>query len=556
MRASVIVPVYNRRAILEKTLAALCTQRYPRALFEVIVADDGSHDRPEEIVPQFRDALNIRIVRQEDKGFRVAAVRNLAIAAATGDVIVSLDCDMLPSRGWLRAMLAPFHVYDGPLCVIGYRRNVDTTALDATTIRRDVGAVERLPRVPAPGAVRLWWAPSLDWRVPTYWRSRMLPRHGAPFSMAAGGNLAYRTRDALAVGLHDESFSHWGGEDDEFAYRLYRQGAYFVPVRRAVAYHQAHDVGVPREQHRRETRRLLGLKVPRYRQFIEDGTWETPKVSVYIRAAGEHRSVGRAIESALAQTMTDLDVCVSVDESAADIVDALAPYAEHPRVRVLRLPHASVSAASNATLRTCKGELILQMTAADELLPDAAARLAQALDEDTNISVASGGCEARDARGHLVACHQPVGYSAYDHLHGDVIPGPRMFRARDLWRVGGWDEALDGAEDYDLSLRICERGLAQPIPRVLARREHTEGLFERDGAREGRAHIEAIRRALTRRHLPAHVEPFDRERPDRIIVHFDRHALAFARLRRRPRVLPHPSHAHDGRSRSLNPQNL
>lgn len=525
LRASVIVPVYNRRAILEKTLAALCSQDYPRALFEVIVADDGSDDRPEELLADYAGALDLRFVRQDDRGFRVAAVRNLAIRAARGEVIVGLDCDMLPMRGWLRTMLAPFHVYGGPLCVIGDRRNVDTAPLSAAAIRADVDAVARLPRAHAPAAVRLWWSPSLDWRVPIYWRTRNLRSHPTPFMVAAGGNLAYRKRDALAAGLHDESFAHWGGEDDEFAYRLYRQGAYFIPARRATAYHQAHEVRVPREAHRQETRQLLGRKVPHYRRFVADGSWHTPTVSVCIRARNAARTAARAIDSALAQTLPDLDVCVYDLGSADGTMAILERYVHDSRVRVLGPQPGGTSAAANAAARACTGDLLLCMDADEVLRPDAAARLADVLDEDARIAIAYGGREFVDTNGRFVGQELPDLYSASRHLWDNTLAGPRMIRARDLWRAGGWDESLDAAQDHDLTLRICERGLARPVKEVLSARAPlaSRTAAEREHDRQWR--LEVIRRALVRHGIPARVSPGRDDRPDALTVIVDEKAL-------------------------------
>ncbi|MES4785719.1 MAG: glycosyl transferase, partial [Nitrospiraceae bacterium] len=41
---SVVIPTYNRRSILRKTLLAFASQTIPSEQFEVIVVDDGSSD--------------------------------------------------------------------------------------------------------------------------------------------------------------------------------------------------------------------------------------------------------------------------------------------------------------------------------------------------------------------------------------------------------------------------------------------------------------------------------------------------------------------------------
>lgn len=50
VEASVIIPTYNRRRILQKALLVLGEQTYPANLYEVVVVDDGSTDGTGEMV--------------------------------------------------------------------------------------------------------------------------------------------------------------------------------------------------------------------------------------------------------------------------------------------------------------------------------------------------------------------------------------------------------------------------------------------------------------------------------------------------------------------------
>ena len=53
MRASVIVPTFNRRDIVSRTLRTLCRQDFPAAEFEIIVVIDGSTDGTAEVLQPF-----------------------------------------------------------------------------------------------------------------------------------------------------------------------------------------------------------------------------------------------------------------------------------------------------------------------------------------------------------------------------------------------------------------------------------------------------------------------------------------------------------------------
>ena len=111
---SVIIPVYNRAALLrgaiESVLAQTCRD------FEIIVVDDGSNDDPQSVINGFADP-RIRFIRQDNAGG--GAARNTAIDAARGRYIAPLDSDdrFLPHH--LAAMTS---LLDGTQNTVGYAR--------------------------------------------------------------------------------------------------------------------------------------------------------------------------------------------------------------------------------------------------------------------------------------------------------------------------------------------------------------------------------------------------------------------------------------------------
>ena len=50
----------------------------PLSLIEIVIADDGSSDSPESLIPLFEDFFPIKHVSQEDLGYRLSEIRNLA----------------------------------------------------------------------------------------------------------------------------------------------------------------------------------------------------------------------------------------------------------------------------------------------------------------------------------------------------------------------------------------------------------------------------------------------------------------------------------------------
>lgn len=93
---SVVIPYYENPDGLDEVLAGIAGNRYP-GLLEVVIADDGS-----ATPPQPDTGLDVTVVRQEDRGFRAAAARNLGARAARHEVLVFLDGDTVPGPGYLR----------------------------------------------------------------------------------------------------------------------------------------------------------------------------------------------------------------------------------------------------------------------------------------------------------------------------------------------------------------------------------------------------------------------------------------------------------------------
>jgi glycosyltransferase involved in cell wall biosynthesis len=83
---SVIIPTYNRAALVGEAIRSAQAQSYPAK--QIIVVDDGSIDDTARVVAQFE---GIEYYRQENKG--QAAARNLGLRYAKGEYLASLDSD-------------------------------------------------------------------------------------------------------------------------------------------------------------------------------------------------------------------------------------------------------------------------------------------------------------------------------------------------------------------------------------------------------------------------------------------------------------------------------
>ena len=100
---SVIVPAFNEAAGIERAVRSLAGGDYPA--HEVVVVDDGSDDGTGEIVEGLR-LPGVRVIRQPNAG--KAAALNAGLAAASAEVIVTVDADTVFEEDTLRRLVEPF----------------------------------------------------------------------------------------------------------------------------------------------------------------------------------------------------------------------------------------------------------------------------------------------------------------------------------------------------------------------------------------------------------------------------------------------------------------
>ena len=92
IKVSIIVPAYNEENTILSVLEKIAAQSVEGVEFEVVVVDDGSFDRTQELV-QSRPELYSQFIRQTINGGKGAAVR-AGLKAATGDYILFQDADL------------------------------------------------------------------------------------------------------------------------------------------------------------------------------------------------------------------------------------------------------------------------------------------------------------------------------------------------------------------------------------------------------------------------------------------------------------------------------
>jgi glycosyltransferase involved in cell wall biosynthesis len=104
MKVSIVIPTFNRGAILPEALESVMQQTYGN--YEIIIVDDGSTDQTKEMLDDYLGGKKINYIYQSNKG--VSAARNRGIQEATGEVISFLDSDDLWKRDKLETEIKYF----------------------------------------------------------------------------------------------------------------------------------------------------------------------------------------------------------------------------------------------------------------------------------------------------------------------------------------------------------------------------------------------------------------------------------------------------------------
>lgn len=229
MKICIIVTTYNRPDALEKVLEGLgCQTRSPD---EVIVADDGSGDETALCIQKQKEKYTFPLMHvwHEDRGFRVARIRNLAIHRTTADYLVFLDGDCMPDRHFVSD-----HLRSAKKGAFFQGKRVLTSMDFADTITcRTVNSP--------------WSRAGLLFGKKVSNRHHLLRFPVFPYFSSKkqtgirGCNMGVFRRDMISVNGFNQDYEGWGREDSDLAVRLFRFGL----VKRthpflAVVYHLWH----------------------------------------------------------------------------------------------------------------------------------------------------------------------------------------------------------------------------------------------------------------------------------------------------------------------------
>ena len=234
----------------------------------------------------------------------------------------------------------------------------------------------------------------------------------------------------------------------------------------------------------------------------------SPCFSILMRVSQPRRDwLEDAITSLRVQTYAFWELRICYDPASVPwLVDYLAEVQRSDdRIQTIPLPqHGGISAALNQAATVASGDYLLVLHDADRFAPDALHWLAAA--QPAEILYADE--DRLDDAGHRIEPIFKPDWSP-DLLLSCMYMGRMMAVSRSAWQQsGGFRSECDGAQDYDLALRITDRPVTvRHLPRVLYHRRKRKEAAGTDSVGElGNVERRALEEALRRRGTAGLVE--------------------------------------------------
>ena len=235
---------------------------------------------------------------------------------------------------------------------------------------------------------------------------------------------------------------------------------------------------------------------------------DQPRVAIVMTVVNEERHLRHAVEKLLDQDYPgDLDIAIAVGPSkdgTHDVAQALAD--AHPNVRVVDNPTGRTPSGLNAAIAAVDSDIVVRidghaMVPRDYVRTGVAVLESSGADNVGGIMAAEGTTDFERAVARAMTSRFGVGGASF-HVGGEAGPALTVylgcFRRSALDRVGGYDESMVRAQDWEMNLRIRQSGGVvwfTPEMRVTYRPRHTLRALVRQYHDYGR-----WRREVTRRH--------------------------------------------------------
>jgi glycosyltransferase involved in cell wall biosynthesis len=196
----------------------------------------------------------------------------------------------------------------------------------------------------------------------------------------------------------------------------------------------------------------------------------SPRVSVVVPAYNAAATLRRAIDSLLAQTVSELEVIV-VDDGSEDGTRELALRTGDPRVRYLHHDHVGLPRTLNVGLAEAQAPVVAVQDADDWSEPVRLERQLALLEARPEVAVVGSRMREVDAHGNELrrrAAFVPGELNDVLMRFNPISNPCAAFRREVVVELGGYDPRYGCAPEYDLWLRVADRHVVFALEETLA----------------------------------------------------------------------------------------
>jgi glycosyltransferase involved in cell wall biosynthesis len=207
-----------------------------------------------------------------------------------------------------------------------------------------------------------------------------------------------------------------------------------------------------------------------------------PRFTIITATRGRPQVLREALRSALAQEYEDFEHLVVDDASEDDGAKKVVAELQDPRIRLIRLDRSRGPAgARNAAVTEARGEWCAILDDDDVMLPGRLAASAAAFDARPDAVLVASSFRAIDGKGNVLA---DVPVPKDEARFREMLPRSNPLghstcavRTTILRGLGGYREPLRYGHDYDMILRVAEKGAVVLLPApLLLYRFHIESV--------------------------------------------------------------------------------
>ncbi len=207
IKITVIIPTWRRKDILNKLLENLKKQTFSKDNFEVLIIDSNSKDGTKELIDEYIEKINLKLIESEVNAQGVK--RNIGAMNANGGILLFLDDDVVPDFNLLSVYYDCFKKKEKKTVYLGI----------------SLFSIEKEKK-----------SNFFKYRNQ---RSRKILKfqRSVPSKNFVSMNFAIKKTDFFEIGMFDERYTNYGGEDHDFPCRMIEKGFKAIVVRDAKSEH-------------------------------------------------------------------------------------------------------------------------------------------------------------------------------------------------------------------------------------------------------------------------------------------------------------------------------